>query len=324
MRFKTSLVLGLLLVALGSTPAFATFHDIKVKEVFAGSAAHPTAQYVMVQAWRDLQDEVQGHSVLTFDATGAPTGTFTFSGPVPNDADQMTIIVATPDAAAIFGFTADLAMTPVLSPLGGKVCWEGSTPDDCVSWGNYSGDPTGVGTPYNAAVGLIPGYAIQRRLDICMVADHLDQCDDTDDSEDDWITVIPHPLTNPGVPGTTPPATCGNGTLEGLEGCDDNDTDDGDGCSAICHVEPAPYCSGEPQGGRHRDRSVQHQRRLRAGRDRADRADLDQRRPRHPECAGADRELHGTDYGFPAVPGLPDHRQRRRLRRHAAGGDQVV
>jgi cysteine-rich repeat protein len=225
---------------LAASPAFAIFHEIKVKEVFAGSAAHPNAQYVLLQAYTANQNAVMGHSVLTFDAAGAPTGPFTFVGNVGNPADQMTIFVATAEAAAIFNITADLTMTAVLDPAGGKVCWEGSTPDDCVSWGNYSGSTTGVGTPYNANGGLLPGYAAQRRLDICLNAEELDACDDTDESAADWITVVPQPIKNNGTPGQTPPSTCGNNTIEGLEGCDDGDTDSGDGCSAICRVEPAP------------------------------------------------------------------------------------
>jgi cysteine-rich repeat protein len=241
MRFKTCLALGLLLAVLESKPALATFHENMVKEVFAGSIAHPTAQYILIQAYAGGQNALTGHSVLTFDATGASTGTFTFAGPVPNAANQMTVLVATADAAAIFNVTADLAMTAVLSPSGGKACWDGSTPDDCVAWGNYTGSATGVGTPFNQGVGIIPGYALRRRLDICMAVDNLDVCDDTDDSENDFISSFPHPVTNPGVQGTTPAATCGNGALEGLEGCDDNNTNDGDGCSAICHPEPAPF-----------------------------------------------------------------------------------
>ena len=114
----------------------------------------------------------------------------------------MTIFVATPDAATIFNITADLAMTPVLSPAGGKVCWDGSTPDDCFAWGNYTGSASGVGTPYNGDVGLIPGYAAQRRLDICLTPGNLDACDDTNDSEADFITVFPNPIKNNGTAGT--------------------------------------------------------------------------------------------------------------------------
>ncbi len=189
---------------------------------------------------RAIQNLVNGHSVLTFDAAGMPTGTFTFLDDVDNPANEMMIFVATADAATIFNLTADLAMTAVLSPAGGKVCWEGSTPDDCFAWGNYTGSATGVGTPYNGDVGLIPGYAARRRLDICMGIENLDACDDTDDGENDFITASPQPTNNMLDFGTRPPATCGNGTLEGLEGCDDDNTADGDGCSSICHPEPAP------------------------------------------------------------------------------------
>ena len=39
---------------------------------------------------------------------------------------------------------------------------------------------------------------------------------------------------------------CGNGTLDGTEGCDDGDAHDGDGCSAACQVEHGFACSGQP------------------------------------------------------------------------------
>ncbi len=237
-RFSAFALAALLI----SAPASAAFHLIHVKEVFAGSPAHPTAQYILLQAYDDFQSSVTGHSVTTFDALGAPTGTFTFGGPVGSGANQMTIFVATPDAATIFNITADLAMTDVLDPSGGKVCWDGSTPDSCFVWGDYTG--TDVGTPYNATAGLIPGYAARRRLDICGQAGTLDACDDTDDSANDWITAVPNPIKNNGTPGQTPPATCGNNTLEGLEGCDDGDTEDGDGCSAVCQLEPADLLPG--------------------------------------------------------------------------------
>lgn len=38
--------------------------------------------------------------------------------------------------------------------------------------------------------------------------------------------------------------TCGNGTLEGVEQCDDGNTSNGDGCGASCVVEPGWSCDG--------------------------------------------------------------------------------
>ena len=37
---------------------------------------------------------------------------------------------------------------------------------------------------------------------------------------------------------------CGNGTLDGVEQCDDGDPDSGDGCSSGCTVEPCHTCDG--------------------------------------------------------------------------------
>lgn len=42
----------------------------------------------------------------------------------------------------------------------------------------------------------------------------------------------------------TPP--CGNGVLDVAETCDDGDLDNGDGCDAVCQIEPCYTCSGEP------------------------------------------------------------------------------
>jgi cysteine-rich repeat protein len=44
----------------------------------------------------------------------------------------------------------------------------------------------------------------------------------------------------------SPPATCGNGTLEPPEGCDDANATSGDGCSSTCQTEPGYVCVGQP------------------------------------------------------------------------------
>ena len=47
--------------------------------------------------------------------------------------------------------------------------------------------------------------------------------------------------------GTVVGGQCGNGTVEGDEQCDDNNTDNGDGCSSTCQTEqdtePTPDCN---------------------------------------------------------------------------------
>ncbi|MFK7888305.1 MAG: proprotein convertase P-domain-containing protein [Gammaproteobacteria bacterium] len=42
------------------------------------------------------------------------------------------------------------------------------------------------------------------------------------------------------------PLVCGNGLVQGGEGCDDGNLTDGDGCSATCDIEPGFGCDNEP------------------------------------------------------------------------------
>ena len=60
--------LALLGVAL---PASATFHLIKIVEVFPGTAVAPNAQYVVIQMYAGGQQFVAGHVITVFDRTGA-------------------------------------------------------------------------------------------------------------------------------------------------------------------------------------------------------------------------------------------------------------
>ena len=49
-----------------------------------------------------------------------------------------------------------------------------------------------------------------------------------------------------GVDDDCTPQICGDGLIVGAEECDDADTDDGDGCSAVCTGESGYECVGEP------------------------------------------------------------------------------
>lgn len=179
------------------------------------------------------------HTVSVYDAAGTSAGSFTFSGNLANGSNQATILIATTEAAAFFGITADLVMTAVLPRAGGKVCWENL---DCVAWGSYTGPgtPSAVGTPFNAGGGLVLGQAIRRDVSRSGGATTLESSDDTNDSAADFLLTTPAPRNNAGSTGTPPASTCGNSMLEGLEGCDDGNTTAGDGCDATCKVEGAP------------------------------------------------------------------------------------
>jgi chitinase len=234
MRIKliaTVLTVFLLLVA---GPAAAVFHLMKVVEVFPGTTIAPNAQYIVIQMYTSGQNLVSGHKIFVNDATGAQVGVFTFAGNVPNGANQAKILIATPEAQAFFNITANLTMSASVLKGGGKLCFETI---DCVAWGAYSGSPAGVGTPFNAPIGLQLGRAAARRLDISGSPTVLDSTDDSDNSATDFVFATPAPRNNAGVLGSPPPGTCGNAVLESLEQCDDGNLNSGDGCSSTCMVD---------------------------------------------------------------------------------------
>src|SRR5664279_457919 len=91
MRKALSLVAAAV-VMLVSAKASASFHLMKVVEVFAGSAAHPNSSYVQLQMYSPGQNLVTGHfvHVLAADGVEIPGSLVTFSGNVPNANDQAT------------------------------------------------------------------------------------------------------------------------------------------------------------------------------------------------------------------------------------------
>ena len=190
------LALGWLLV---SRPVAADFHLMLVVEVFPGVAGSPNAQYVELQMYSPGQNVVGGHTVHFFNAAGTEIGTLTFPMNVPNGADLASILIATAEAQSLFGVAADLTMTPLIDPSGGKVCWAGVT--DCVAWGNYTGSSAGVGAPFSPG-GLTLGQAMQRRIDGGFDPTRLDGGDDSGDSATDFVAAAPTPRNNGNVTGT--------------------------------------------------------------------------------------------------------------------------
>ena len=128
-----------LLLAAAATPAAATFHLIYIREVYVGPVADPNAQYVELQMYAAGENALQGHALTVYGPTGTLVGTVTFPADVANGANQAYVLIGTTEAATKFGVAADLTMTALLDPAGGKVCWADV---DCFSWGNYSGGST--------------------------------------------------------------------------------------------------------------------------------------------------------------------------------------
>ncbi len=193
-----------------ATPAMATFHEISIREVYAGSTAQPNSQYVELQAWSAGQNFVAGHSLTTYDESGKVTDTATFSAMVPDGSNQATILLASTAAEAQFGVAADKVLAgDALSPAGGAVCWETL---DCVSWGSFSGSLLGPAGP--PAVVIPDGMALRRTISPgCPTL--LEAGDDHDNSAADLSAVFPAPRPNSVSPSERPCARSGGGQSEG-------------------------------------------------------------------------------------------------------------
>jgi hypothetical protein len=191
-----SLALALSGASLLPASATATFHEISIREVYPGSVAQPDAEYVELQMWTPGQNFVSGHVLKTYDKGGGVTSTDTFTGDVPNGANQSTILIATPAAESAFGVTADLGLSAnKLDPTGGAVCWEAL---DCVSWGSFGGAslPSPAGTP---AAAIADGMALRRTITPgCPTS--LEPSDDHDNSAADFSAVFPAPRPNSTAP----------------------------------------------------------------------------------------------------------------------------
>jgi hypothetical protein len=190
-------VLALLVVA---PTAQATFHLIKVREVYAGTNDD---SYVELQMYAAGQSLLSGHSMTLYNAAGALSHTSTFSAGVAKSENQRTVLIGDSGVQATFGVVPDL-VDPALSipAAGGAACWNaGGLPADCVAWGNFNGAAalqtatgTSAGTPVSPG-GIAAGKAIRRTIEPgCPTL--LEESDDSDVSSADFQEVAPGPRNN--------------------------------------------------------------------------------------------------------------------------------
>lgn len=204
-RFVAVLATMGVAMLLGAGSASATFHLIKIREVFPGSTAHPDSSYVELQSYFGLQNQVQMGELHVYNATGTDVSHFSPAGPVANSADNATVLIADSGFAAAFpGVTPDSVDSSLnLSPAAGAVCWPITEPpfEDCVSWGAFTGDAmlaATAGSPFqgSGAAGAIgDGSAIIRSISgNCPTA--LEAADDTNNSAADFAEATPKPRPN--------------------------------------------------------------------------------------------------------------------------------
>jgi hypothetical protein len=214
-----------LAAVLAAAPAAqATFHLIKVREVYAGTN---NDSYVELQMYASGQIFLTNHAMTVYDASGTLVHSSKFTSGVANGQNQATVLIGDTGVQANFGVAPDLVDAELAIPAaGGAACWNaGGLPADCVAWGNFSGGSalqtatgTTVGSPVSPG-GITAGKAIRRTIAPgCSTL--LEESDDTNDSATDFAEVTPAPrddasaiteMTCPGPPNTViderPPAT---------------------------------------------------------------------------------------------------------------------
>ncbi len=214
-RFVVLLAVTALALLATASPALATFHLIKVREVFAGTNDD---SYVELQMFAAGQSLLSGHSMTVYSPTGALVHSSTFSSSLARSANQQTILIGDTRVQETFGVAPDL-VDPALSiaAAGGAACWNaGGVPADCVAWGDFSGGValqtatgTSAGSPASPS-GITAEKAIRRTIAPgCPTL--LEESDDSNDSATDFSEVTPAPrddaspiteTTCPGVPNT--------------------------------------------------------------------------------------------------------------------------
>lgn len=205
-RRSTILKIGFVAALVGASvvpapSAHALFHLIKITEVFPGTTPQSAAQFIELQMYAGDQRFLASHEVVVFDSAGVEAATYTFTSAMQNGASQAYVLLATPQAEDLFGVPADLAMGPSITGGGGKTCFRSSAGEliDCASWGGYSGDDMGSGTPFNAPLGLTPDRSMTRDVSGGDDPNGLDAADDTDDSAADFDFASPSPTNNAGA-----------------------------------------------------------------------------------------------------------------------------
>ncbi|HEY6970670.1 MAG TPA: hypothetical protein VJA94_15785, partial [Candidatus Angelobacter sp.] len=155
LQFAYTLAIGVVLL-LSPSRAVATNDENHIQEIMAGVNGNSRIQFIVIKQegggnlWGPQTGETQSRVMLQFfDAAGREIGKFKFPHNV--NADTNPQLIATQDFANLPGApTPDFIMPPLLSPIGGKVCFTNNplNPNafprtDCVSYGSFPAAQTG-------------------------------------------------------------------------------------------------------------------------------------------------------------------------------------
>lgn len=189
LQFIYTLAIGVVLL-LSSSRAFATNDENHIQEIMAGINGNSKIQFIVIKQegggnlWGPQAGETQSRVMLVFfDAAGREIGKFKFPHDVPADANPQ--LIATQDFANLTGAPApDFIMPPLLSPIGGMVCFTNNPLNsnafprtDCIAYGSFPAAQTGTdsggcnGTvtagPPAAALPIVNTVSLKRTSTTC-------------------------------------------------------------------------------------------------------------------------------------------------------------
>jgi hypothetical protein len=211
-------LLAVLAAMVAASPAQASFHLIKVRELFPGTTVDPESDYVELQMYAAGQNLVNLGDLEVLNSTGTVTSHFSPGSTVAHSANQSTVLIVNTSFASQFpSVTPDFTDAGLdLDPAGGAVCWPQNEPpfDDCASWGSFSGQGSlpspGDTTP---AVAIPNGMALRRTISPgCSTL--LEGADDTNKSSIDFSAQTPNPRSNGAMPSEHECAALPNTTID--------------------------------------------------------------------------------------------------------------
>src|SRR5215469_14097810 len=161
-----------------------------IQEIMAGANGNSRIQFIVIQQegggnlWGPQSGETQSRVMLVFfDAAGREIGKFRFPHDVPADTNPQ--LIATQDFANLPGAPApDFIMPPLLSPIGGMVCFtnnplngNASPRTDCVAYGSFPAGQTGndsggcngtvVAGPPTSTLPILGAVSLRRTTTTC-------------------------------------------------------------------------------------------------------------------------------------------------------------
>jgi hypothetical protein len=186
---------------LAPASATADHHEMSIREVFPGSTANPSQDYVELQMYAPNQQLVGGHTITFYNSAGGLANTVTFPSNASNGQNQRTILAGA--ASTVVGVTPDYvdANLTALDPAGGAACWNASPASfiDCVSWGIFPNGGTLADPQTSTAPAITDGKALRRTIaPNCSTL--LEPGDDSDASGTDFSLQNPAPRNNASTP----------------------------------------------------------------------------------------------------------------------------